>query len=87
MLSYAIHLIFRVIYLIILLVVFLSWIPIFDINKEPIATLIKIYNVIMRPFKSIIPPIGMIDITPIVAFFVLQLAEQVITKILGSVGL
>lgn len=87
MLSYIVSLIFRVIYLIILLVVILSWIPIFDVKKEPVATLVKIYNKIMAPFKAVIPPIGMIDISPLVAFFVLQLAEQVIVRILLSVGL
>lgn len=36
---------------------------------------------IIRPLRSIIPPLGMIDITPIVAFFALLLLEGVFLSI------
>ena len=87
MISYAIALLFRVIYLIIIVVVLMSWIQIFDTRKEPAATLIKIYNAIMAPFKAIIPPIGMIDISPIVAFIVLSLVKELIISLLVGLGL
>ncbi len=87
MISFFISLIFRIIYLIILIVVLLSWIPVYDEKKEPLASLVKVYNYIMTPFKAIIPPIGMIDISPLVAFIVLQLLEQLIIRILLSFGL
>ena len=87
MISYIISLIFRAIYLVILLVVLLSWIPIFDTKKEPVLSLVKIYNVIMAPFKAVIPPIGMIDVSPIVAFILLQIAEQAIVRTLMYFGL
>lgn len=87
MISYAIALLFRVIYLIIIVVVLMSWIQIFDTRKEPAATLIKIYNAIMAPFKAIIPPIGMIDISPIIAFIVLQIIEKLLLRILIGLGL
>ncbi|KYC61529.1 hypothetical protein B4098_2084 [Heyndrickxia coagulans] len=35
----------------------------------------------LDPFRRIIPPIGMIDISPIVAFFVLDLARAGIAQI------
>lgn len=87
MISYAVAILFRVIYLIIILVVLMSWIQIFDVRKEPAATLIKIYNAIMAPFKAIIPPIGMIDISPIAAFIVLQIIEKLLIKVLVGFGL
>ena len=59
----------------------------FDARKEPLATCIKIYNYIMAPFKAIIPPIGMIDISPLIAFIVLQIAEQIIVRALMNFGL
>ena len=85
--SNLIHLFFAVIYLIILTVVILSWIPIFDIRKEPIASVVKIYNLIMAPFKAIIPPIGMIDISPLIAFFFFRFLEIAITRGLMMLGL
>ncbi len=87
MISYIVTIFFKIIYLIILLVVLLSWIPIFDVRKEPVASLVKIYNIIMAPFKAVIPPIGMIDISPLIAFIVLQIIEQLIVRILMSLGL
>ncbi len=87
MISSAVSIIFRLIYLVILIVVLLSWIPIFDIRREPLASLVKLYNIIMAPFKAIIPPIGVIDISPLIAFIVLQIMEQLIVRILLSFGL
>ncbi len=87
MISFAISIIFRFIYLVILIVVLLSWIPIFDIRKEPLASLVRFYNIIMAPFKAVIPPIGMIDISPLIAFILLQIMEQLIVRILMSFGL
>lgn len=87
MISFAISILFKCIYLIILIVVLLSWIPIFDAKKEPIASLIKIYNAIMAPFKAVIPPIGMIDISPLIAFILLQILEQAIIRTLLAFGL
>ncbi len=87
MISFIVSLLFRAIYLVILIVVLLSWVPIFDPKKEPIATLVKIYNTIMAPFKAVIPPIGMIDISPLIAFILLQILEQAIVRTLISFGL
>ena len=87
MISFIVSLIFRAIYLVILIVVLLSWVPIFDPKKEPIATLVKIYNAIMAPFKAVIPPIGMIDISPLIAFILLQVAERIIVVSLMRIGL
>ena len=88
MISYLLSIIFKIIYLIIIVVVLLSWIPIFDTKKEPLLTLIKIYNTIMAPFKAIIPPIGMIDISPLVVLIFLQLTEYIlIYRILVPLGL
>ena len=87
MISYVVHIFFGIIYLVILVVVLLSWIPIFDVRKEPIATLVRIYNFIMEPFKRVIPPIGMIDISPLIAFLLLGFLEKLILTVLMRFGL
>ena len=87
MISYLVQIFFSIIYLIIFLVVILSWIPVFDIRKEPVATLIKLYNRIMEPFKSVIPPIGMIDISPLIAFIVIKIIERLILNVLAAIGI
>jgi YggT family protein len=39
---------------------------------------------LLRPLRRVIPNVGMIDITPIVAWFALQIAEWLVTGILHS---
>ncbi len=87
MISYLVSVIFKLIYLVIIIVCLLSWMPIFDIRKQPLASLISLYDKILAPFKAIIPPIGMIDISPLIAFFVLNILEQLLLRILASLGL
>lgn len=38
-------------------------------------------------FRRIIPPIGVIDISPMAAFFALELLRQLILSIIRSIGL
>jgi YggT family protein len=40
----------------------------------------------LRPLRGVIPALGMIDITPIVAYFALQIAEWLIMRLLFSAG-
>ena len=86
MISNLVFIFFKIIYLIILTVLILSWIPIFDIRKEPLASLDNIYKMIMAPFRFI-PPIGMVDISPLIAFIVLQILENIILRTLAPLGL
>ena len=88
MISYFINIFFKMIYFIIIFIVLLNWIPIFDIRKEPLATLMRIYNTIMKPIRAIIPPIGgVLDISPILAFIILGLIENCFYRILIPLGL
>ena len=36
----------------------------------------------LRPLRRVIPSMGMVDITPIVAYFILQLAEGLVSRVL-----
>ncbi len=48
----------------------LSWFPI-DRNGPIVQALAAITDPILDPLRKVIPPIGMIDITPMVAMFLL----------------
>ena len=41
----------------------------------------------MAPFKAIIPPIGMIDISPVVGIIVIQIVEKLLLNILRGLGI
>ena len=63
--------------------ILMSWIPqkrgvIADID----TVLAKICDPFLDIFRRFIPPIGMVDISPIFAFLVLQLAVRLIVTIL-----
>ncbi|MBD8013779.1 YggT family protein [Microbacterium sp. APC 3898] len=64
------------IYFYILIVsVFMSWVP--SIKESGFGQMIsKITDPYLDIFRRFIPPIGMIDISPIVAIFTLSLASQ-----------
>jgi len=55
--------------------ILMSWFP--NARETGIGQfLAKICEPYLEPFRRIVPPLGMIDISPIVAFFVLKLAAQ-----------
>ncbi len=87
MISFAIAIIFRIIYLIIILTCLLSWVPIFDPDKQPIAGLLKIYDKIMSPFRGKIPPIAGLDFSPMIVFILLMILETLLYRVLGIFGL
>lgn len=53
--------------------ILMSWVP--SIQQSSFGKFLgKICEPYLDPFRKIIPPLGMIDISPIVAIFVLNLA-------------
>lgn len=72
-----VNLLFEVLSLAILARVFLSWFQV-DPNNQLIQLLYQITEPVLGPLRRVVPPLGMIDITPIVALLVLQVAQRVI---------
>ena len=69
--------------LIIFVYVLMSWIPTSSgIIADIYRVLGKICDPFLNLFKRIIPPIGMIDISPIIAVVVLQFVVQLLVKLL-----
>ncbi len=61
----------------------LSWFPQDPFNPNPIAVLLnRITDPILEPLRRFIPPIGMMDITPIVALVILQILQVIVDNIL-----
>lgn len=72
-----IEILFNVLSVAILLRVLLSW---FNVNPfhPVVAFLDQITEPILGPLRRVIPPIGMIDATPIVALVLLQVVEMIL---------
>ena len=87
MVSYGVYQLFNLIMFFMLIKVLLSWFPNIDWYKEPFNSLKKFTDIFFMPFRRIIPPVGMIDFSPIVAFLVLSILQNVICRVLASFGL
>jgi len=81
------------IYSLILLVrVLLSWFPNLDWGGNPVlSTVSAITDPYLNAFRGLIPPIGGLDLSAIVAFLALQLAQGLLNgasaTLLGSAGI
>lgn len=70
--------IFNLYFFLIILRIFLTWIPSINWSAQPWNTLRDICDVYLNLFRKFIPTIGGLDFSPIVALLVLQLAQNVI---------
>jgi YggT family protein len=75
-----IDLIFTFFYLAIMARIILSWVRV-DPYHPVSVFLFRVTEPILAPLRNIIPPIGMLDISPIVAIIVLGIAQQVLVFI------
>ena len=81
MLSWLVQLIFGVLQLAILARVLFSWFrP--DPYNPLVRLVVQITDPILQPLQRYIPPIGMLDISPIVAFILLSVTESVLLRVL-----
>lgn len=62
--------------------VFLSWMNISPYHPV-VRALDRVTEPILAPLRRVVPPIGMVDITPIVALLLVQLLERVVTSALA----
>ncbi len=60
----------------------LSWFPNINWYDQPFRTLDRIVRPVIAPFRKVIPPIGNIDISPIVAILCLQGLAKLLHSVL-----
>lgn len=78
--------IFLLFYVIILLRIFLSWIPNIDWHKQPWFTIRNVADAYLNIFRRFIPPYGGLDFSPIIALIVLQIIQYVIIYAVVIIG-
>ena len=77
---------FRVYELLLLARILLSWFPNLDWRHPAARFIHDITEPVLGPARRIIPPLGMIDISPIVVFFVLDLVRQLVLGLLSRLA-
>ena len=87
MISYIINIFFQFYILLLFARIALSWFP--SLGRYKLAHFVCHYtDPYLNVFRRVIPPIGgMIDVSPMVAFFVLRIVETVVLKVLFSLSL
>lgn len=70
------------IYTFVLLVrILITWIPNLDPYNPIVQFLFQITDPVLEPARKLIPPIGMIDISPIVVFIVLGIIQDLLVQL------
>lgn len=70
--------VFSIFYLLVLVRCALSFIPNIDWHKQPFLAIIQVVDPYLNIFKNFIPPIGLVDISPIVAIIFLGIIQKAI---------
>lgn len=87
MLSYAVWMFFEIIFIALMIYVILTWIPNINWYNEPFKTLRNLAELFFAPFRKLIPPIGMVDISPIIAFIILSVLAKLVVNVLRMLHL
>ena len=73
---------FQIIIWIMIVRILLSWFPNINWFNQPFKAMKDITDPILEPFRRIIPPIGGIDFSPIVAFLALEILREISIRVL-----
>ncbi len=77
--------IFYFYFLLIILRIFLTWIPSIDWHQQPIKSIREVTDMYLNVFRRFIPPVGGLDFSPIIAIIVLQIIQVVVTNLVASI--
>ncbi|MGB3760787.1 MAG: YggT family protein [Rivularia sp. (in: cyanobacteria)] len=64
--------------------VLLTWFPQIEWSSQPFAALSQITDPYLNLFRNIIPPLGGIDLSPILAFLALNVVSGLLAGVAGS---
>ena len=78
---------FEFLFLILVIGALLTWIPRMPLHKPPFSFFTAICDFFFYPFRKIIPPIGGIDFSPILAFIVLGFIGRIVVEVLMNYNL
>jgi YggT family protein len=72
----------QVLALLIIVRALLTWIPSVDFGHPVIRAIVRVTDPVLLPIRRVVPPLGGIDVTPIAALLLIQLARSLLINIL-----
>jgi YggT family protein len=83
------NLLFTVLTLLVLARVILSWVAAFGggqiLGNRIVGLVFELSEPILRPFQRLLPPMGMMDFSPMIAMIVLIVAQNIVAQIISIV--
>lgn len=70
----------QIYFVLIIIRVLLSWFPNVNWYSQPFSTLTQLVDPYLDLFRRVIPPIGGLDLSPVIAIFVLQFLTQAVAS-------
>ncbi|HEV2283377.1 MAG TPA: YggT family protein [bacterium] len=59
----------------------LTWIPSVDYGHPVIRAIVRVTDPVLLPIRRLVPPLGGIDVTPIAALLLIQVARYLLINI------
>lgn len=88
MISRLVNQLFYFYFILLIIRIFLTWIPNIDWDNQPYRAISRLTDPFLNIFRGIIPPIGgALDISPILAFIVLQIMQGLVVGLLAGMGM
>lgn len=78
---------FNIYFWLIVVRIFLTWIPTIDWYNQPFKFLAIASDIILSPFRRIVPAMGGIDFSPIIALLFFQFLQFAVVRMLLLLGL
>ncbi len=62
-----------------------SWVPGLDSRQPLVQFLVSLTEPVLAPLRRLLPPVGGLDISPLVAFLLLELVRRLVVQALLTV--
>lgn len=79
----AVLLLFRLLYALLLIRVVLSWLPRASSSHPAVLFVYRLTSPMLDPIRRVMPPVGGLDFSPIVAILLLSLLQQVVADLMS----
>jgi YggT family protein len=77
---------FSIYYILLLARILLSWFPTVDWMSPPFSIISQLTDPYLNLFRRVIPPMGGLDLSPFLAFFVLYVVQQFLNIAISQIG-
>lgn len=77
-----VDLLFQAFYVLLLIRVILSWVPGIDHHHPAVQFVHRVTSPVLAPIRRAVPPVGGLDLSPLVAILLLTLAQRLVVGML-----